>query len=64
MADPHAEIANEIKATALQHQLISDYTSFVAVDGTQRTAGDHGTTVRQAVPVPAGVRYETTVEHN
>lgn len=64
MADPHAEIANEIKATALQHQLISDYTSFVAVDGTQRTAGDHGTTVHQAVPVPAGVRYETTVEHN
>ena len=27
-----------------------------------RTAGDHGVTVHQAVPVPDGVRYDTTVE--
>ena len=64
MADPDAVIANEIKSTALQHQLMSDYTSFVAVDGTERTRGDYGTTVHQPVPVPAGVRYETTVEHH
>ena len=30
---------------------MSAYTSFVAVDATAVTAGDHGTTVNQAVPV-------------
>jgi hypothetical protein len=40
---------------------MSAYTSFVAVDATERTAGERGTTVNQAVPVPAGVRYDTTV---
>ena len=60
--DPHQELADEIKATALEHQLMSDYTSFVAVDTSERTEGEFGTTVHQAVPVPDGVRYETTVE--
>jgi Ca-activated chloride channel family protein len=41
---------------------MSAYTSFVAVDTSQRTEGTHGTTVHQAVPVPDGVRYETTVD--
>ena len=63
-ADPYSEIANEIKATALEHQLMSDYTSFVAVDASERTDGEFGTTVHQAVPVPDGVRYDTTVESN
>lgn len=63
-ADPYDEIANEIRTTALQHQLMSDYTAFVAVDSSERTEGDYGTTVHQAVPVPDGVRYETTVEEN
>ena len=40
---------------------MSDYTAFVAVDASRRTAGSHGTTVHQAVPVPEGVRYQTTV---
>jgi Ca-activated chloride channel family protein len=60
--DPHGEIAIDIRDTALQYQLMSAYTSFVAVDSSYRTAGDHGTTVHQAVPVPDGVRYDTTVE--
>ena len=63
-ADAYDEIGEEIRATALQHQLMSDYTSFVAVDTSERTEGDYGTTVHQAVPVPDGVRYETTVEEN
>ena len=63
-ANPYDEIGAEIKATALQHQLMSDYTSFVAVDTSERTEGEYGTTVHQAVPVPDGVRYETTVEEN
>jgi Ca-activated chloride channel family protein len=46
---------------ALTHNLVSDFTAFVAVDSTARTAGDHGTTVAVPVRVPEGVRYDTTV---
>jgi Ca-activated chloride channel family protein len=55
------DIRGEITATALTHGLVSDYTAFVAVDATRVTAGDHGVTVVQPVPVPEGVRYDTTV---
>jgi Ca-activated chloride channel family protein len=58
--DPR-ELTGEIKAVALKYGLMSDWTSFVAVDSTAKTAGDHGTTVVQPVPVPKGVRYDTTV---
>src|SRR5690606_32234322 len=50
-----------IRTTALEHGLLSAYTAFVAVDSLTRTAGSFGTTVEQPVPVPAGVKYETTV---
>ena len=60
--DPHHELRDAIKNTALQYQLVSNYTSFIAVDSSMRTAGGHGVTVHQAVPVPDGVRYETTVD--
>ena len=54
-------LASEIRQLALNYGLMSQYTAFVAVDSTARTAGDHGTTVAVPVPVPEGVRYETTV---
>ena len=60
--DPGGELKDTITTTALEHQLMSGYTSFVAVDSRIRTAGDHGVTVYQAVPVPDGVRYSTTVD--
>jgi len=60
--DPHGELENSIRTTALEYQLMSDYTSFVAVDTSHQTEGEFGVTVNQAVPVPEGVRYETTVE--
>ena len=60
--DRYDELADSIKRTALEYRLMSDYTSFVAVDASERTDGDYGVTVHQAVPVPDGVRYETTVE--
>jgi len=60
--DAFDEISSEIRATALEYQLMSDYTSFVAVDASERTEGEFGTTVHQAVPVPDGVRYDTTVQ--
>jgi Ca-activated chloride channel family protein len=60
--DPTGEIESAIRSTALEYQLMSAFTSFVAVDSSYRTEGTRGTTVHQAVPVPEGVRYETTVD--
>jgi Ca-activated chloride channel family protein len=60
--DPTGEIETAIRSTALEYQLMSAFTSFVAVDSSYRTEGTRGTTVQQAIPVPAGVRYETTVD--
>jgi Ca-activated chloride channel homolog len=45
----------------LEFGLMSACTSFVAVDSSQVTAGDRGTTVDVPVPVPDGVHYDTTV---
>lgn len=59
--DVDGALAQAIRVTALEHGLMSAYTSFVAVDASERTAGERGTTVYQAVPVPNGVRYRTTV---
>jgi Ca-activated chloride channel family protein len=61
-ADPHRELEQQIKLTALEYGLMSPYTAFIAVDSTARTAGDHGTTVPVPVPVPEGTRYDTTVQ--
>jgi Ca-activated chloride channel family protein len=55
------EFATQIRQTALKYGLMSQYTSFVAVDDSRVTAGDHGVTITVPVPVPEGVRYETTV---
>ena len=52
---------DRIKQFALDYNLVSAYTAFVAVDGRTRTAGAYGTTVPVPVPVPQGTRYETTV---
>jgi Ca-activated chloride channel family protein len=56
-----SSLPHEIKQTALEYGLMSAYTAFIAVDSTQTTAGDHGVTVAVPVPVPEGVRYDTTV---
>lgn len=61
LSENPAELAQVIRETALRYQLMSHYTSFIAVDSTYQTAGNHGTTVHQALPVPEGVRYDTTV---
>jgi Ca-activated chloride channel family protein len=59
-SDPN--LPTQIRDVALTHGLMSAYTAFVAVDSSTQTAGDHGTTVAVPVPVPEGVKYETTVE--
>ncbi|MDE0342339.1 MAG: VIT domain-containing protein [Deltaproteobacteria bacterium] len=58
----HEELGHAIRRIALRHQLVSDYTSFVAVDTSGAADEPGAVTVHQAVPVPDGVRYETTVE--
>jgi Ca-activated chloride channel family protein len=59
--DGNVDLAGGVKQVALEYGLMSAYTSFVAVDSSRRTEGDHGTTVAVPVPVPDGVKYETTV---
>jgi Ca-activated chloride channel family protein len=58
---PNLDLPQQIRQVALEHGLMSSFTAFVAVDSTRRTAGDHGVTTPVAVPVPDGVRYDTTV---
>jgi Ca-activated chloride channel family protein len=58
------ELPDQIKQVALDYGLMSAFTAFVAVDSSQPTAGEEGTTVPVAVPVPEGVKYRTTVPEN
>lgn len=52
----------QITRTALDHGLMSAFTSFVAVDSLTRTAGPIGRTVEVPVPTPEGVNFHTTVQ--
>ena len=56
-----AKFGTEIKQVALAYGLMSNYTAFVAVDSLSKTKGSYGVAVKVPVPVPDGVRYETTV---
>jgi Ca-activated chloride channel family protein len=60
--DDSADFTTSIRQVALDFDLMSQFTSFIAVDSSTRTAGDHGTTLAVPVPVPDGVRYDTTVQ--
>ena len=59
--EPNATVPEQIKQVALNYGLMSEFTAFVAVDSTRQTEGAEGTTVPVAVPVPEGVKYDTTV---
>lgn len=59
--NPGNGIKKEIITTSINYNLISRYTAFLAVDSLEKTQGDHGYTVDVPVPVPDGVKYETTV---
>ncbi len=55
------ELEQDIMNLALSYGLMSPYTAFLAIDSTETVDPGNGVTVQQAVPVPDGVRYETTV---
>lgn len=61
LSDRDVRLAEQIRATALSYGLLSAYTAFVAADVTRRTEGEYGVSVAVPVPVPDGVRYDTTV---
>jgi len=61
--DTNPDLPGEIKQVALEYGLMSAYTAFIAVDSSRKTSGDHGVTVNVPVPVPDGVRYDTTVQN-
>lgn len=58
---PQERWQEQVRQIALDFGLMSAYTAFVAVDSSRRTEGESGTTVPVAVPVPEGVKYDTTV---
>ena len=61
--DTNPGLPGEIRQVALEYGLMSAYTAFIAVDSSHKTSGDHGITVAVPVPVPDGVRYDTTVQN-
>lgn len=56
------DTSSQIRTTALEHGLMSEFTSFAAVDALVRTEGTTKT-VHVPVPVPEGVYFEKTVGH-
>ena len=59
---PSLRLPAQIRQVALDYGLMSYFTAFIAVDASARTAGEEATTVPVTVPVPEGIRYETTIE--
>ncbi len=46
---------NQITELGLKYSLLTDYTSFIAIDSEIRNTGEQATTVNQPVPLPQGV---------
>lgn len=51
----------QIRNIALQNNLLSPWTAFLAVDASRKTEGNFGITTPVPVPMPDGVKYDTTV---
>ena len=49
------ETTAEVTRLGLEYNLLTQYTSFVAIDSRVRREGDEVTTVKQPLPLPAGV---------
>lgn len=53
--DPGSSYKEEITELGLRYNLLTDFTSFVAIDSEVRNADGESTTVNQPLPLPAGV---------
>ncbi|MFH0910435.1 MAG: VIT domain-containing protein [Planctomycetota bacterium] len=62
ISNPTPELKKEVTDTSLAYKLLCRYTAFLAVDGSAPTEGGQGLSVAVPVPVPEGVKYETTVQ--
>jgi Ca-activated chloride channel family protein len=62
LPEPRGDWQQQVKQVALDFNLMSAFTAFVAVDSATRTKAGQGTTVPVAVPVPEGVNHKTTVQ--
>ncbi len=49
------DIAGEVRSLGLMYHLLTDYTSFIAVDSQVRRVDGHTLTVKQPLPLPQGV---------
>ena len=52
---PNDERVHQVTELGLQHSLVTQHTSFVAVDSVARPDGSRRSTVRQPLPLPQGV---------
>jgi Ca-activated chloride channel homolog len=52
---PNDESIKEVTHLGLTYNLLTEYTSFVAIDSLKRTDGKETTTVKQPLPLPEGV---------
>ncbi len=59
---PSAELRDAMIRFSTEQSVLCEYTAFLAVDGSERTEGNEGYTTKVPVPVPDGVKYETTVD--
>lgn len=57
----HQPLRKEIIATAIEHHIMSPFTSFVAVDATPRSDKVDSKTFVVPVELPEGVEYETAI---
>jgi Ca-activated chloride channel family protein len=55
-------VPQAITKVALDYNLMSPFTSFIAVDASRSTGSEAAVTVPVAVPMPEGVNYDTTVK--
>ncbi|NTV51825.1 MAG: VWA domain-containing protein [Candidatus Firestonebacteria bacterium] len=53
--DPSDARVKQVTQLGLDYNLLTDYTSFVAIDSLKRTDGGHRITVQQPLPLPEGV---------
>lgn len=59
--DENPNLEKQIKQAALDHNLMSAYTAFVAADASHKTTGKEAREITQAIPTPDGVSHEGAV---